>query len=106
MGLWLEILNCSEMWLDTTYGLGRYRSSPYVINTANWVVADIMNYGYSEEYMTVDLNSYTWGLFGIEDPFINYYGDYIGIGMSANFSNSTYLRRTNKTLGHKVHSAF
>lgn len=92
IGIWLETLNCSEMYLNTNYGLGRYRSSPYVINTATWIVVDIINFGYSESKMTVDLNSFTGGLFAIDDAFINYYEGYIGIGMSANFSNSTYLK--------------
>lgn len=84
------------MYMNTNYGLGRYRSSPYVINTANWVVVDIINYGYSETDMTIDMNAFTGGVFAIKDAFINYYEGYIGIGMSADFGNSTFLK--NKTL--------
>lgn len=92
IGIWLQTLNCSEMYMNTNYGLGRYRSSPYVINTANWVVVDIINFGYAESDMTIDLNAFTGGVFAIKDAFINYYEGYIGIGMSADFSNGTILK--------------
>lgn len=96
IGLWLQTLNCSEMYINTNYGLGRYRSSPYVINTANWVVVDILNEGYAADMMTFDLNSFTGGLFNITEPFINYYDGYIGIGMSADFTNNTFLKNQTK----------
>jgi hypothetical protein len=53
--------------------------------------------------MTIDLNAFTGGVFAIKDAFINYYEGYIGIGMSADFSNSTFLKNhTNNKLSEGV----
>lgn len=85
LSFWLHSVNVTEMWLNTNY-MGRYRSSPFVINTAMGILTEIINEELAEmPEMRPDLKDFTFGLFDIKDPQINYYDGYLGIGMSLDF---------------------
>jgi hypothetical protein len=53
MSGWLHSCNVTEQYVNTTY-MGRFRSSPFVINWATYVLVDIFNYDYLQ-YLTFDL---------------------------------------------------
>ena len=63
LSIWLHSCNVTDQWLNTTY-MGRYQSSPLVINWATYVLVGIFNWDYfgTPEYM-VDMNNLTYPYF-------------------------------------------
>lgn len=91
MSGWIHSFNASEMYLETTY-TGNYRSSPFVFNFVAKNLIGLLNNKYLRK-MSFDLNDLTFGLFRVEDPILNYYDNYLGIGVSANFKNTTTIQK-------------
>lgn len=68
ISLWFHYCNVTGMWLNTSY-IGRYESSPLVMNWAMYVLLDLLNVDYMtipfpEGYM-VDMNTLTVPYFSV-----------------------------------------
>ena len=74
--------------------MGYIKTSPFIMNWATYVLVDIFNWDYLYT-MTFDLQNFTRGYFEIQDPILNYYDEYIAVGFTADFSNSTFFHKKN-----------
>lgn len=79
--------NITKQFVDTIY-IGRFQSSPWVINTALKFILDFVNESLLST-VKIDLNDYTKELFKLNDTNLGYHDGYLSFGWSIDLSNST-----------------
>ena len=80
--------------INTNY-IGRFKSSPWVINTALKFILEFLNKEIFDK-LAVDIREQTFDIFNYDNTFIGYHDGYLSLGISIDFVNTTKVAQIAK----------
>jgi hypothetical protein len=80
--------------INTNY-IGRFKSSPWVINTALRFILEFLNKEIFDK-LAVDIREQTFDIFNYDNTFIGYHDGYLSLGISIDFVNTTKVAQIAK----------